>query len=80
MRIETRIRKLATKKVKVTITKRRRCQEGFTVIDPNGNTHFEPTRKGALTNLLVKLQCASVPQWKIVAGKAKMSDFVGTNS
>lgn len=61
MKIETRIRQTASRKVKVAITKRRKSASGFRVVEdvPRLGKFIYParTRKEGIAKLLTKLRC-----------------------
>lgn len=62
----TRIRRLAARKVRIEITKRKRgCL--FVVTGPDGHEHIAVSRTEALNVLLVRLRCWTVEPWKIQA-------------
>jgi len=64
MTTATRIRRLAARKARVQITKRKRCC-AFRVSGPDGQTQDFPSKTAALNNLLVRLRCWSPPPWEI---------------
>lgn len=65
MNIEKRIRQIAAKKVKVVITGKTRCKDGFTVSGLNDIVTSHPTRKEALSALLARVRCSNELAWKI---------------
>jgi hypothetical protein len=60
-----KLRSLFRWKVRIIVTKRRRSSTGFNVTGPDGKTYWAPTRKEALSNLKVRMQCHEVQPWKV---------------
>lgn len=80
MNIETRIRRIAAKKVKVIITGKTRCRDGFIVNGTNSYNSPCKTRHEALQCLLARIRCMPEFVWRIEpvkpnpkAGKATQS-------
>ena len=60
-----KLRSLMRWKVRVSITRRKRCASGFKVTGPDGKIHECPTRREALANLSARMKCYEVAPWKI---------------
>lgn len=68
MSIEKRLRSISRRKVLVQITRRRRCKNGFSVIDPVGVVKHFPTRAIALSYLLARLRCHLPARFTLLPG------------
>ena len=64
MKLASRIRRLAARKVRVRITRRCRARE-FIVRGPDGQCHRAATKTGALVNLLARLRGWPGAEWTI---------------
>lgn len=64
MTVETRVRMLAHNKSRALITGRKRAK-AFLVTGPDGKLHRAPTKREALSNLLVRLRVWQPQPWRI---------------
>lgn len=65
--ITNRIKATASRKHVVVITRRKRSQGGFVVIDPDGDESRHATKREALQNLFARVRCAKVSHWALKA-------------
>jgi len=63
MSVENRIRQVATEKLRVRVTRRRRGP--FVVIRPDGLQTEHRTRREALQRLLAEFRCMDPLEWQI---------------
>lgn len=81
MNIETRIRKLAAKKVRVSITSKKRSRGGFYVWDPMAlygtSCTTVKTKREAIQLLLAKLRCYEEVEFSITPRPPHVGDKKG---
>lgn len=65
MKLENRIRKIATSKIQVQITRRSRSRFGFIVRQPDGSLRMFPSKAIALQFLLARLRCYEPISFKL---------------
>jgi len=73
MKIETKIRKAAQKKLYVGITNRKRSKHGFFVNTPSGSK-YAATKAEALQMLLAKIRCMDGIMLSITVRHADIKD------
>jgi hypothetical protein len=73
MSVEDRIRAKAHFKMRVWITRRKRCRQGFVVTLPDGFSSFHPNRREALQALLARLRCEPIRNFILKPAKARAS-------
>ncbi|MFO1487979.1 MAG: hypothetical protein U1F65_05840 [Verrucomicrobiota bacterium] len=65
--MSSRIRKAAARKVRVSITRKKRARVGFVVEAPTGGETFHLTKREAMTAMFVQVRVSLLQVWRLKA-------------